>query len=366
VRVPFRDLSWQIDQLRSELDAAVAECVDQTAFVQGARVAAFERAFARHCGVDHAVGCGSGTDALVLALEALGVGQGDEVLVPAMTFVATAEAVDLVGATPVFVDVEPATATLDVEAARAAVTERTAAILPVHLYGHPADCDGVRTLAVERGLRVVGDAAQAHGARCGGRPLATLADVTCYSFYPAKNLGAFGDAGAAVTGDAALAERMRMRRNHGRSDKYEHLFAGANQRMDEIQGAVLGVKLPHLDGWNEQRAQQAAHYTVAFDDLPWLDTPSADTDDPAWHLYVVRTERRDALAEHLRDRGIGAGLHYPIPLHLQPAYAHLGQGPGRCPVAERVADTCLSLPVFEGMTAAQQEAVIEAVRGFRG
>ena len=364
--VPFRDLGWQIGQLRDDLDAAVADCVDHTAFVQGTRVAAFEQAFAAYCGVQHAVGCGSGTDALVLALEALGVGPGHEVLVPAMTFVATAEAVDLVGATPVFVDVDPGTGLLDVDAAREGVTSRTRAIVPVHLYGHPADCDAVRALADAHGLHVVGDAAQAHGARTGGRPLAQRADVTCYSFYPAKNLGAFGDAGVAVTDDPGLAARLAMRRHHGRSDKYEHRFSAANQRMDELQGAVLAVKLPHLDAWNELRVAQASRYAEGFADLPWLGLPRAGAwDDPVWHLYVVRSARRDALADHLRSGGIGVGLHYPIPLHLQPAYTHLGHGPGSFPGAEELARTCLSLPIFEGMAEAQQDEVIDAVRAFR-
>ena len=328
-------------------------------------MAAFEQAFATHVGARHGVGCGSGTDALVLALAALGVGPGDEVIVPTMTFIATAEAVEQLGATPVFVDVHPRDLTMDPAAASRACTDRTAAVMPVHLYGRPADLDALRSLCAERGVALIADAAQAHGATWHGQPVATLATISAYSFYPGKNLGAFGDAGAVVTDDADLAADMAMRRNHGRRSKYLHEFSGMNLRMDELQGAILSVKLRHLAGWTAARRALAATYAERLAGIDGLELPPADDHaGSAWHLYVVRTDRRDALRDHLKARGIGCGVHYPIPLHRQPAYALKGLDPDAFPVADRAAGRILSLPMHERMTPVRVDAVVDAVRSF--
>lgn len=359
--IPLVDLSAQYAAIGAEIDAAIARVVASTEFIMGPDVAAFEAEFAEFCGAQACVGVGSGTAALELTLRALEIGPGDEVITSSHTFIATAEAISAVGARPVFADIDPVTYTLDPAAVAAAVTPRTRAVIPVHLYGQPADMDGIGAVARRYGLAVVEDAAQAHGATWHGRPVGTLGDAACFSFYPGKNLGAYGDAGAVTTNSAPVAERVRLLRNHGRRDKYVHDVVGYGHRLDTLQAAILRAKLPHLPAWTAARRRLAATYTELLADidvvLPQVAAPAAS----AWHLYVVTTPARDAVLARLKQHGIGAGVHYPVPLHLQPAYAHLGYGKGDLPITERVADSCLSLPLYPEMSRAQQERVAEVL-----
>jgi dTDP-4-amino-4,6-dideoxygalactose transaminase len=344
--VPLVDLRAQYLSIRAEVDEAIARVISKTAFILGEEVEAFEQEFARFCETGHAVGCGNGTDALELALQAVGVKPGDDVITVSHTFTATAEAVVNVGARPVFVDVRPDTLLLDVGQVEAAITPRTRALLPVHVYGQVVDMDPLLALARKHGLRVVEDAAQAHGARYKGRRAGSLGDAGCFSFYPGKNLGAYGDGGAVVTRDAAAADWLRRARNHGRATKYEHDFVGRNSRMDGIQGAVLRVKLRHLDGWNQRRRDLAQAYRDHLSGAPGITvvTPQAEVES-AYHLFVVQTPGRDALLERLRGEGIEAGVHYPVPLHRQKAYAAYPPGsPLR--VTEAAAASILSLPLY--------------------
>jgi len=336
----------------------------------GPQVKAFEGAFAAWCGVGHCAGVASGTAALDLVLRGLGVGPGDEVITVAHTFIATAEAISAVGARPVFVDIDPQTYTMDPQALAAAITPRTRAILPVHIYGQPADMDAINAIAARHKLPVVEDAAQAHGATWNGVRAGALGTAACFSFYPGKNLGAYGDAGAVTSADAALAGQVRLLRNHGRHSKYLHEVKGFGERIDTLQAAILSAKLPYLDEWTAARRRLAARYGELLADcdvvLPYV-APQAES---AWHLYVIRTPQkdalRDALLDHLQAHGIGAGVHYPVPLHLQPAYADLGYRAGALPVSEEVAATCLSLPLYPEMSEAQQERVAAVIREFVG
>lgn len=365
-KIPLVDLQAQYSRIRPEIDHALAEVLASAAFIMGPQVAAFEDAFAAFCGAGHCVGVGSGTAALELSLHALGIGRGDEVITVAHTFIATAEAISAVGAKPIFVDVDPHTYTLDPGALAAAVTSQSRAVIPVHLYGQPADMTAINALAAQHGLWVIEDAAQAHGASWAGRPVGTLGHVGCFSFYPGKNLGAYGDAGAVVTADAQIAETVRLLRNHGRRAKYEHEIKGYGERLDTLQAAVLSVKLGHLRAWTAARRALAATYTNSFVDLD-LTLPGVAPDAaPVWHLYVICTPQRDALARHLASQGIATGVHYPIPLHLQPAYADMGLRAGALPVTERVAAQCLSLPMYPELSQTQQARVINAVREFFG
>ncbi|MBI4704093.1 MAG: DegT/DnrJ/EryC1/StrS family aminotransferase [Deltaproteobacteria bacterium] len=329
------------------LERAIARVLGRASFILGEEVEAFEQAFASSCGAAHCVGVGNGTDALTLALQAVGVGVGDEVITTPLTFIATAEAISAVGARPVFVDVRVDTLLLDPARIEAALTARTRAIVPVHLYGQIVDMDPLLDLARSRGLAVVEDAAQAHGAVYRGRSAGSLGHVAAFSFYPGKNLGAYGDAGAVVTGDPDLARFVRQARDHGRTTKYEHEFVGRNSRLDGLQAAVLAVKLRHLPRWNERRRELAAAYDHALADVPALrPVARADYGLSACHLYVVRAARRDGLLASLRAAGIGAGVHYPVALHRQKAYASLGLGPGALPVAEAASREVLSLPLY--------------------
>jgi dTDP-4-amino-4,6-dideoxygalactose transaminase len=327
----------------------------------GPEVRAFEEAFAAWCQARFAVGISSGTAAIELTLRALGVGPGDEVITTPFTFIATGEAISATGATPVFADIDPATYNLDPAAVEAALTARTRALLPVHLYGQPADMAALAAIAQRRGLALLEDAAQAHGAEIAGRRAGSLGHAACFSFYPGKNLGCYGDGGAVTTDDEALAGRLRKLRDHGRSSKYVHDELGYGHRLDALQAAILAAKLPHLDAANAARRRLAARYRqlLAGADLVLPYVPEGVT--PAWHLYVVRTARRDALLASLRAEGIEAGIHYPLPLHLQPAYRSLGLGAGSFPVAEAAAQQVLSLPLFPEMTDEQQERVAAAV-----
>jgi dTDP-4-amino-4,6-dideoxygalactose transaminase len=365
VNVPLVDLAAVHGELKTQLLAAIEAVIDSNEFGAGEAVRTFEEAFARWCGTADCVGVASGLDAVRLGLVAAGLEPGDEVLVPAFTFVASFAAITQAGGIPVPVDVSERDYNLDVEAAAHAAGAQTRFVMPVHLYGQLADMRAVGRLAQDRRLTVVEDAAQAHGAsRDGYRPGAESA-AACFSFYPAKNLGALGDAGAVVTNDASLADAVRALREHGQREKYRHERIGWTARLDAIQAAVLSVKLSSLDQWNGERRRLAAAYSDALSGVEDVRLPPVPTgSEPAWHLYVVRTQHRDALAESLRRRGIGVALHYPEPPHLSPAFAGLGYGRGDFPVAEALADEVLSLPLYPAMGAAQQGAVVEAIVDF--
>ena len=365
--VPFLDLKAQHDPIRAELLAAIGDVIDRNAFAGGPFVAKFEEEFAAFCRASHAVGVGNGTDALWLALLALGVGPGDEVITVPNTFMATAEAISYCGATPVFVDVDEQTYTLDPSLLERAITPRTKAVIPVHLYGQMADMDPIMEIARRRGLHVVEDACQAHGAEYKGRRAGTIGDAGCFSFYPGKNLGALGEAGAVVTNNRALADRMKVFRDHGQEVKYRHSCIGWNARMDGIQAAALQIKLRHLERGNELRRAHAAAYGRHFAGLEEVVTPTVSEHGvPVFHLYVVRVRERDRLLQAMAERGVSCGIHYPIPVHLQQAYAGLGLGPGSFPVAERCAGEILSLPMFPELSAAQIATVAHEFKSLLG
>jgi dTDP-4-amino-4,6-dideoxygalactose transaminase len=343
--VPLVDLTAQYATLKGEVEAAIAKVLGRCDFILGEELALFEGEFAEYCQVPYAVGVASGTDALYLACRALELGEGDEVIVPAMTFASTAFAVSLCGARPVLVDVRPEDALIDPEKIEAAVTPRTRAVIPVHLYGQCADMGAICTIAARHGLVVIEDAAQAHGAAHGERRAGSIGDIGCFSFYPAKNLGAYGDGGLVTTARRDLAERIAMLRNCGARAKYHHAEVGLNSRLDTLQAAVLRVKLKHLDAWNAARRRLAGHYDTLLSRLSGVDGTRYAAGS-VYHLYVVRLARRDAVLNTLHARGIGAGIHYPFALHELEAYASLGYRPGDFPVAEDWARRCLSLPLY--------------------
>jgi dTDP-4-amino-4,6-dideoxygalactose transaminase len=364
-QVPFVDLGFVTRPIRDDVLGDLAKLMDRGAFVNGSPVSDFESAFAAAVERGYCIGLASGLDALRLALAALDIGAGDEVLVPAMTFVATFEAVAQVGATPVPVDVRTDDVGLDVEAAAAAITARTRAILPVHLYGQMADMRGLRALAERYGLRLLEDAAQAHGASRDGLGAGSAGDAAAFSFYPSKNLGAMGDAGALVTGDEALARRVRALREHGETSKYRSDFVGWTARLDAMQAVVLTHKLPFLDEWNEQRRQAALAYHETLAGVGDFQLPTEVSGaHHVWHLYTVRTADPGALAKSLRGRGVATGRHYPEPPHLSGAFSSLGYTAGSFPVAESVARETLSLPIYPGITTQQIEHVAGAIRAF--
>ncbi len=341
--------------------------LDSAQFINGPEVSDFERKFAAFCDAGFAVGVGNGTDALTLALKALEVGPGDEVVTTANTFIATAEAIAAVGATPVFVDVDPSHFNMTAEGLSAAITPKTRAAIPVHLYGQPAPMAEIMEVARRRSIKVIEDAAQAHGAEYNGKRVGGWGDVAAFSFYPAKNLGAYGDAGAVVTNDEELAATVRMLRDHGRTDKYLHEYVGVNSRLDTLQAAVLGVKLGHIEEWNEARRAVAAKYDAALGGFPWLTLPAhMPGGRHVYHLYVVRSGRREELRQHLSDSGIGVGIHYPVPLHLQPAFRSLGYGMGDFPVSERLAGSVLSIPMYPEVSEAQLDRVVQTIGSFDG
>jgi dTDP-4-amino-4,6-dideoxygalactose transaminase len=360
--VPFADLRAQYGQIGEEVMGALREVVESAAFVLGPKVAQFERDFAAYVGAKHCVGVSSGTAALHLALIGAGVGEGDEVITVPMTFIATSWAISYVGARPVFVDVDSATYTMDPEQVEKRITPRTRAILPVHLYGQMADMDALLEIGRRHGIPVIEDAAQAHGAAYNGRNAGTLGQCGCFSFYPGKNLGAYGEAGAVVTDDGAIAARLRALRDHAQEKRYYHGEIGFNYRMDAFQGAVLGIKLKYLEGWTRARSSLAERYKESLADLAIQLPMQIVNRRHVWHLFVILCEQRERLRQELEARGICTGLHYPVPLHLQQAYRHLGYQAGDFPVAERIARECLSLPLFAEMTLAQQDAAIEAMR----
>jgi dTDP-4-amino-4,6-dideoxygalactose transaminase len=362
VSVPFVDLGLLHAPIDAELQSEIAELVDSGRFVNGPQIAAFEEAFAAWCGAAHCVGTASGLDALRLALVAIGIEPGDEVVVPAMTFVATAEAVTQAGGRPVLADISEGDWNLDPAAAAAAVSDRTRVLLPVHLYGQMADLGSLADVARRHDLALVEDACQAHGAERDGARAGTVGLASAFSFYPAKNLGAMGDAGAVVTSDGALAELVRVLREHGQRRKYHHDVEGWTSRLDTIQAVVLLLKLPSVAAGNDDRRRAAAFYDEALAGVGDLVTPPVPAGStPVWHLYVVRTADPEALGAHLARRGVSTGRHYPVPVHLTGAYERLGYGRGAFPAAEALGDECLSLPIFPGITEDQLETVTAAV-----
>lgn len=359
--IPLVDLRAQYAPLREEILAAVAGVLDGMQLTLGPNVRAFEQEFAAYCGARFCIGAGSGTDALILALWALGVGSGDEVILPAHTFIATAEAVSIVGATPVVVDVEPLSRCIDPAAVAAAITARTRAIVAVHIHGQMADLDALLPLARQHGAALIEDAAQAHGAELNGRRAGSIGDIACFSFYCSKNLGAYGEAGALTTGRADLAERLLLLRDHGQRERYTHALIGTNSRLDEMQAAILRVKLRRLDEWNEARRGHAARLSELFAGAGIELPTEAPRRRHVYHHYALLTSERDELRHDLTAVGIGTGIHYPTPVHLQPAYANLGLEPGSLPVAERIARSVLSLPMYAELTDTQLQEVAAAV-----
>lgn len=359
--VPFMDLKAQFAGLRDVILPALEHAAGSAAFILGPRVAEFESAFAEYVGAKHCVAVNSGTSALHLALLAAGVGPGDEVITVPMTFIATSWAISYCGAKPVYVDVDPVTYTMDAARVEATITSRTKAILPVHLYGQPADLGALTFIGRRHGIPVIEDACQSHGARHAGRPVGAIGQSGCFSFYPGKNLGAFGEGGAVVTNDAAKANRMRVLRDHAQPTRYVHNEIGFNYRMDGLQGAVLKIKLARLPAWTARRVELAARYDRLLDDLPIQLPMTAAGREHVWHLYVILHPERDRLRAALAERNIQTGLHYPKPLHLQQAYAHLGYQSGDFPVTERIASQCLTIPLFPEMTEEQQDAVVDAL-----
>ncbi len=362
--VPLVDLKAQYAPLREEIELGIGDVLSKMNLFLGENVATFEREFAEFCGVRHGVGVGSGTDALLVALRALGIGRGDEVVTVSHTFAATAEAIVLAGATPVFVDIDPTTYAMDPKQVQCAIGRRTRAIIPVHLYGHPVDIEPILAIAERRGLRVVEDASQAHGALYRSNPVGSFGDIGCFSFYYSKNLGAYGEAGMIVTNDEDLADRAKILRDHGSTGKYAHASVGYNSRLDEIQAVILRAKLPHLEDWNERRWNLAQTYNRTLESLPLILPVEQRWARHVYHLYVVRTPERDSLYKWLHARGIQAGIHYPTPVHWQPAYKRFRTGGGHLPVTEQVASEVLSLPMYPEMEQSQLEEVACAVHDY--
>lgn len=363
IKVPFLDLKSHHLPMMNEINLAIQEVIESSAFAGGPFVAAFEQDFAAYCDVPYALGVGSGTEALWLSLLACGVGPGDEVITVPTTFMATAEAITYCGARPVFVDVDERTYTMSPEALHSVLTTKTKAIIPVHLFGQPADMDPIVEFAREQGLYVIEDACQAHGAEYKGRRVGTLGDTACFSFYPGKNLGAFGEAGAIVTGSAELHEKISMLRDHGQVRKYFHSVVGWNCRMDGIQGAVLRIKLRYLEAGNQRRRTHAAYYNAALSEVEGIVTPAQTSRvRHVYHVYAIRVSDREEVMKRLADQGIATGIHYPVPVHLQEAYRSLGHERGAFPIAERCAAEFVSLPMFPELTAAQLEIVVRGVK----
>ena len=357
--IPFVDLKAQYDSIKEEIDEAIQSVLNNTSFIMGEELKKFEEEFAQFCDVKYAIGVANGSDALILALRACGIGEGDEVITVPHTFIATTEAISNVGGKVVFVDIDPKTYTIDITKIEEKINERTKAIIPVHLYGQPADMDAIMKLAKKYNLKVIEDAAQAHGAEYKREKVGSMGDVGCFSFYPGKNLGAYGDAGAVVANNEEIAEKVRLLRNHGRiTKKYEHEIEGYSSRLDNLQAAILRVKLRYLNKWNEGRRENAKKYSELLSNVDGVITPyEADYAKHVYHLYVVRTENRDKLREELKSKGIATGIHYPIPLHLQPAYSYLGYKEGDFPITEKASQEILSLPMFAELGDEQIERI---------
>ena len=367
MKVPFLDLKAQYDSIKNEIADGLQKVLDNTAFAGGPFVAEFEKDFALFCGTDLAIGVGSGTEALWLALLGLGVGSGDEVITTPNTFIATAEAISFVGAKPVFVDIDEQTYNMNPECLEAAITKKTKAIIPVHLYGQPADMDPIIKIAKANNLFVIEDACQAHGAEYKGKRVGSIGDAGCFSFYPGKNLGAYGEAGAVVTDNEELTTAIKMLRDHGQKEKYFHSMVGWNGRMDGFQGAVLSVKLKCLEQWNNSRRKNAALYNSILKDVSSIITPvEAEYASHVYHIYAVLTENRKDFMEALTNKGVSCGIHYPVPLHLQEAYGFLGYKEGDFPIAESVASRQVSLPMFPELTSEQIAYTAETIKNITG
>jgi dTDP-4-amino-4,6-dideoxygalactose transaminase len=360
LNVRFLDLARQTAVLRADLEAAIARVLVSGRFVLGEEVESFETRFASYCGTSHAIGVASGTDAITIALQAVGVGHGDEVITAANTCIPTIVGIEAAGAVPVLVDVEEDTFTLDPARLTEAISPRTKAIVPVHLYGQCADLDAIVEIAATAQLKIVEDCAQAHGATYRGQRAGAIGDAAAFSFYPTKNLGALGDGGAVATSDPGVAERALLLRNYGEQERFHHVLRGCNSRLDELQAAVLAAKLPRLEGWNERRRELARRYDEALADVVSVPAEAPDRRH-VYHLYVVLVRERDAFRSRLAECGVGTVVHYPIPVHLQPAYASLAR-PGSLPVAEELAATIVSLPLYPELTDEEVDVVIEMVR----
>ncbi len=365
MRIPLVDLKIQYAALESEMQAAVKQVFAKGNYILGENVAAFEKRFGEMSGVKHMMGCSCGTSAIFLALQACGIKPGDEVIVPANTFIATAEAVSLIGAKPVFVDCEEDTGLMDATKLAAVITAKTKAIIPVHLYGQICDMDAIAAIAKPKGIRVIEDSAQAHLATYKGKKAGSIGDMATFSFFPGKNLGAYGDAGAVSTQDDALAKQVRTYRNHGRESKYAHDQVGFNFRMDELQAGFLSVKLNYIEKWTAARRRIAARYREKLQgvaDIRFFSEKSGN--EAVYHLFVIRTAKREAIGAHLKEMGVDTGVHYPLPLHLQPAYQFLGYSKGQFPVSEKHASEMLSLPVYGEMTDEQVDYVADQIKRF--
>jgi dTDP-4-amino-4,6-dideoxygalactose transaminase len=365
MKVPFLDLKVQYESIKGEINAAIQEVMNATAFAGGPFVEKFETEFARFCRTEQALGVSSGTSALWLALQALGIGPGDEVITTPNTFIATAEAISFCGATPVFVDIDGLTYNMDPGLLESAITPQTKALIPVHLFGQMADMDPIMEIARSHGLYVIEDACQAHGAEYNGRRAGSIGDLGCFSFYPGKNLGAYGEAGGVVTNRKDLADKIRMLRDHGQAKKYYHEVVGWNARMDGIQGAVLSVKLKHIDKWTGMRRQNAMLYNELLKDCEDVIIPAEMTGDRhVYHLYALRVAERDSLIGYLKERDIHCGIHYPIPLHMQEAYRFLGLNSGDFPIAEKSSAQFVSLPMYPELSREQIEFAVSEIKQF--
>ena len=364
--IPFVDLKAQYDSIKDEIDNAIQNVLNTTSFIMGEELKKFEEEFAWFCDVKYAIGVANGSDALILALRACGIGEGDEVITVPHTFISTAEAISNVGGKVVFVDIDPKTYTIDVSKIEEKINKKTKAIIPVHLYGQPADMDPIMMLAKKYNLKIIEDAAQAHGAEYKEKKVGSIGDVACFSFYPGKNLGAYGDAGIVITDNEEIAEKVKLLRNHGRiTKKYEHQIEGYSSRLDNLQAAILRVKLRHLNKWNESRRRNAKKYNELLSNISGIITPyEADYAEHVYHLYVVRVEKkgREKLKEELKSKGIATGIHYPIPLHLQPAYKYLGYKEGDFPITENASQEILSLPMFAELTGVQIEEIVKIIK----
>ncbi|HAS47581.1 MAG TPA: erythromycin biosynthesis sensory transduction protein eryC1 [Microscillaceae bacterium] len=364
MHVPFVDLKAQYLSIKEEIDSAIAQVLQNTSFIGGETVRQFEKAFAEYIGINHCISCGNGTDAIEILLQAMGIGEGDEVIVPAISWIATSEAVSTVGATPVFVDIEPEFYTLDPAKIEEKITSKTKAIIPVHLYGQPANMPAIMEIAQKYQLKVLEDCAQAHGATIAGKTVGTWGDCGTFSFYPGKNLGAYGDAGAMITNDPELAEKARRIGNHGQLTKHDHTIEGRNSRLDTLQAAILSVKLQHLATWTQARQAHALHYTQLLSEAP-VETPQVrENAEPVYHLYVVRSKMRDELRDYLKTQGIATGIHYPIALPLLPCYQKFQHTAEDFPVASQYQQEILSLPIFAELTKEQMEQVAQGIHNF--
>lgn len=373
MRVPMLDLRPQYRSIEKEVREAIDRVLESQRFIFGEVLEDFERSVAEYCEVPHAIGCASGSDALLLALMVFGIGTGDEVITTPFSFYSTASSITRLGAKPVFADIDPRTFNIDPGKIKSAVTNKTKAILPVHLYGQTADMDAVMDIAAGAGLAVIEDAAQAIGSRFDGKPAGGIGTVGCFSFYPSKNLGAYGEGGLLTTSDGQYAERLRILRNHGEKEKYVHYEVGINSRLDAIQAAVLGAKLPYLDSWTDSRRANALRYnklleefnvSPEFVDIPFMIESENERHRHIFHQYTLRAKNRENLAKHLKEAGIGHSIFYPVPLYLQPCFADLGYKRGLCPDAERAAGEVISLPMYPELTESQQLEVVKAIAEF--